>query len=42
VQKEKVPDWSEATNQQQQYTPDEQKALQAKLAALSKRKEVET
>lgn len=42
VQKEKVPDWSEATNQQQQYTPEEQKALQAKLAALSKRKEVET
>jgi DnaD/phage-associated family protein len=42
VQKEKVPDWSEATNQQQQYTPEEQKALQAKLADLSKRKEVET
>lgn len=42
IQKEQVPDWNEATKKQKQYTPDEQKALQAKLADLSKRKEVET
>jgi DnaD/phage-associated family protein len=42
IQKEQVPDWNEATKNQKQYTPDEQKALQAKLADLSKRKEVET
>jgi DnaD/phage-associated family protein len=41
VQKEQVPDWKEATKKQKQYTPDEQKALQAKLKSLSDRKEVE-
>jgi DnaD/phage-associated family protein len=42
VQKEKVPDWSEATNQQQQYTPEQQEKLKAKLAALSGKKEVKS